>query len=321
MRSPNQLRGSDAWRAMRAGVKRAGRLALIAGLAAAMGGEVAAQMSWNDYVARAARTSRDPGTQTFQCVDPEARRVSRIVGGFDAPPGLAPWQVSLQHRSDGSLRHNCGGSLLSPTWVLTAAHCFYNRAGVRVVYEDDVMVMHGSQSLAPGGELRGVDRIVIHEGYDSQSFLNDIAVMRLAEPLGARARTVQLQSPRLNQVFGSPGACSVVTGWGQTYEGAQTLPERLQVVDLPVLDNAACASAYPENEITAGHVCAGYQRGTMDSCGGDSGGPLVVPGGPTGWTQLGIVSWGYGCAQAMRYGVYTRVSHYMDWILDRTVSR
>ena len=163
-----------------------------------------------------------------------------------------------------------------------------------------------------------MDRIVIHEGYDSQSLINDIAVMRLAEPFGARARTVQLPSPQLDQVFGSPGACSVVTGWGRTFEGAQTLPDRLQVVDLPVLDNATCASAYPEEEITAGHVCAGYQRGTMDSCGGDSGGPLVVPGGPREWTQLGVVSWGYGCAQAMRYGVYTRVSHYIDWILDQT---
>ena len=321
MRSANRRRESDAWKAIRAGVKRAGRLALICGLAAAMSGEAAAQMSWNDYVARGARTGRAAGVRTFECVDPERRRVTRVVGGFDAPQGMASWQVSLQYWSDGSLNHNCGGSLISPTWVLTAAHCFYNRAGVRVLYEDDMMIMHGSQSLAQGSELRGVDRIVIHDDYDSRTNLNDIALMRLAEPFGARAATVQLQSPRLNQVFGTPGACSVVTGWGRTFEGATTLPDRLQVVDLPVLDNATCASAYPDEMITAGHVCAGYQQGMLDSCGGDSGGPLVVPGGPTEWTQLGVVSWGYGCARAGRYGVYTRVSHYIDWILDQTGSR
>ena len=187
--------------------------------------------------------------------------------------------------------------------------------------ERDVAVMHGSQSLAAGGDLRQVDRIVIHEAYDPRGSLHDIALIRLAQPFGARAQTVQLQSPRLDRVFSSPGACSVVTGWGRTQEGAQTLPDQLQAVDLPVIDNATCASVYSAEEITAGQVCAGYEQGTMDSCQGDSGGPLVAPGGPTEWTQLGVVSWGAGCARPRAYGVYTRVSHYIDWILDRTGSR
>ena len=182
---------------------------------------------------------------------------------------------------------------------------------------------HGSQSLAAGGEYRRAERIVIHEGHDTRRNLHDIALMRLAEPLSG-AQTVQLQSPRLNRVFGSPGACSVVTGWGRLEDGG-ALPDRLQAVDLPIIDNATCGSIYPSvypiGEITDGQVCAGYEQGTLDTCVGDSGGPLVVPGGPTGWTQIGVVSYGWRCAQPRAYGVYTRVSSYIDWILDQTGSR
>ena len=325
--SGNRRPRRDACRAIRAGVRRAGRLALICGLVAAMGGEAApaqerSGFTWDDYVAHGeTRRVRDTSPlPTFECVASERGRVSRVVGGDDAPPGMAAWQVSLQHRLNGPLSHYCGGSLISGSWVLTAAHCFFNR-GVRALYEDDVAVMHGSQSLAAGGELRGVDRIVIHEGYDPRGNLHDIALIRLAEPFGPQAGTVQLQSSRLDRVFGSPGACSVVTGWGVTQSGAQSLPVRLQAVDLPVVDNDTCAGVYSAEEITPGQVCAGYEQGTRDSCQGDSGGPLVVPGGPTSWTQLGVVSWGRGCAQPRAYGVYTRVSYYIDWILDQTGSR
>ena len=88
-------------------------------------------------------------------------------------------------------------------------------------------------------------------------------------------------------------------------------------MDLPIVDNATCADRYG-GRITPGQVCAGYEQGTMGSCQGDSGGPLVVPGGLTGWTQIGVVSWGAACAQPGAYGVYTRVSSYIDWILEQT---
>ena len=135
---------------------------------------------------------------------------------------------------------------------------------------------------------------------------------------------MQLQSRQLEANFGFPGARAVVTGWGRAEawepgrdrEEVRALPDRLRAVDLPVLDNARCAERNP-GRITDRQVCAGYERGTMDSCQGDSGGPLVVPGGPTGWTQLGVVSFGRGCAQPGAYGVYTRVSHHIDWILQQ----
>ena len=256
------------------------------------------------------------GRDRFECLDPGKRRVSRIVGGSEASRNMAPWQVSLQLRIEGRWYHFCGGSLIHPSWVLTAAHCIDdNDAG-------QVSVVHGSQSLSSGGERRSVERLVVHEGYVNALRGDDIGLIRLSAPFSAaRSATVQLQSRQLEANFGFPGSCAVVTGWGGTEArgraAVRSLPDRLRAVDLPIVDNAVCAESYP-GAIAEGRVCAGYEQGTMDSCQGDSGGPLVVPGGPTGWTQIGVVSWGEGCARPKRYGVYTRVSHYIDWILQQT---
>ena len=265
----------------------------------------------------------------FECLDPEKRAVSRIVGGTAAPRGMAPWQVSLQLSAGGGRwRHVCGGSLIHPSWVLTAAHCLFDGDGA-LRSPREVSLVHGTQLLSSGGERRLAARLVPHRGYRGggpASQGDDIALIRLSSPFPAsRAQTVQLQSRQLEAAFGFPGACSVVTGWGSVdawrpgsgRSDARALPDRLRAVDLPVVDNETCADRYG-GRITDGQVCAGYRQGTMDSCQGDSGGPLVVPGGPTGWTQIGVVSWGAGCAQPGAYGVYTRVSSYIDWILEQT---
>ena len=275
-----------------------------------------------------AAAAQAQGHARFECIDPDRRTVSRIVGGTPAPREMAPWQVSLQLDIDGRWRHACGGSLIHPSWVLTAAHCLFDGEG-RVRRVGQVSVVHGTQSLSSGGERRYVERLVPHERFRGDGPAgqpNDIALIRLSSPFPAsRAQTVQLQSRQLEANFGFPGACSVVTGWGSVEAwapgreraDARDLPDRLRAVDLPIVDNATCREVY-SGRIGAGQVCAGYEQGTMDSCQGDSGGPLVVPGGPTGWTQIGVVSFGRGCAQPGAYGVYTRVSTYIDWILDRT---
>ena len=297
---------------VRQGLYRLGRAALALALVTTVG----------------AGPAQGQGRSRFECLDPDKRAVSRIVGGTDAPREMAPWQVSLQLSARDGWRHICGGSLIHPSWVLTAAHCLFDGRG-RLRGADSFSVLHGSQSLSSGGDRRRAERLIPHERYRGggpASQGNDIALIRLEAPLPvSRSEIVQLQSRQLEANFGFPGACSVVTGWGSVdawepgrdRAEARGLPDRLRAVDLPIIDNATCAEVYP-GRIADGQVCAGYAQGTMDSCQGDSGGPLVVPGGPTGWTQIGVVSFGRGCAQPGAYGVYTRVSHYIDWILQQT---
>lgn len=257
--------------------------------------------------------------ETFTCTVPKAdgsrNLAPRVVGGTDAVAEDWPWQVALQSDS-GSL---CGGSLIHPQWILTAAHCFkgvhddvpYDHAG------DLYSVWRGGSRIGEGGtRIRGSQRF-LHPDYAAKGFgVNDVALLKLESPFVdlQHNAVVQLQKEALERTFALPGACSVVTGWGRV--GQDSPPsEVLQKVDVPIVDPEVCRDAHGDvlNEY---NVCAGYSFGTKDSCSGDSGGPLVVPGGPTGWTQAGIVSWGRGCANPDAYGVYMRVAPYVPWIQE-----
>jgi secreted trypsin-like serine protease len=235
---------------------------------------------------------------------------SRIVGGHPARPDDWPWQVAIFPG-----QNLCGGSLIHRQWVLTAAHCL--PAGLSA---GDVAVRAGSNNVREGGQLLRASHLFVHPGYKKgpSEEQDDIALIRLQQPVDAPgARVIQLQSTRLEQVFAAPGACAVVTGWGTTREKG-SISFVLQQVDVPIVDPARCNRVYA-GKVSPNALCAGYEVGTKDSCQGDSGGPLVVQGGPTGWTQTGVVSWGMGCARPGQYGVYTRVAPYIEWI-QRTVS-
>ncbi len=238
-------------------------------------------------------------------VNSAAAAAPDIIGGQQATAGEWPWQVALifnQNNPFGS--QFCGGSLIDPYWVLTAAHCvdWWNSANT-------LHIISGQQQLSgSGGEIIAVSQIIAHPDYDNTPLDSDIALLQLSQP--ASAAPVSLAP-----VSFSPGNLATVTGWGNTAQsGNASYPNDLMEVQVPLVSNQACVAAYGST-ITNNMLCAG-QAG-VDSCQGDSGGPLVLPNGNGGWAQIGVVSFGRGCGLAGSPGVYARVSQFTGWIAQQ----
>jgi secreted trypsin-like serine protease len=234
-----------------------------------------------------------------------------IIGGHQADPGEYPFQVAILRRNvaDRYQAQFCGGSLISSDLVLTAAHCVVDRRA------DRLDVLAGTHRLAPGGGIQvHVTAKHVHSGYNPRTSGNDIAVLELASPVPYTPIPVV----RAGQAaLWSPGTLATVTGWGdRDRRGCCTnFPVNLYEVDVPVLSNPQCTAAYGSAYIRTKMLCAGdLGNGGEDSCAGDSGGPLFVPDGGSGWIQVGIVSFGVGCARRQFPGVYTRVNAYRAFI-------
>ncbi|XP_061823743.1 transmembrane protease serine 9-like [Nerophis lumbriciformis] len=231
---------------------------------------------------------------------------TRIVGGEDAQEGSWPWQASLQF-SDS---HVCGGSLINKEWVMSAAHCFFS------TNTSEWSVSLGRQNLQginPNEVSRTVDTIILHPDYDSFTFDNDIALLRLTSPVTFTdyIRPVCLAASSSNFISGTD---SWVTGWGRIQEGVLLpFPQTLQEVEVPVVGNRQCNCQYGVGSITDNMICAGLLEGGKDACQGDSGGPMMSEQNLI-WIQSGIVSFGIGCARPDLPGGYTRVSRYQSWI-------
>lgn len=261
-----------------------------------------------------------PGARTQD--DPAQPNTPEIVGGREAEPGEWPWQVALIH-ANGDLYNDqfCGGSLIDPQWVLTAAHCAVERDPSQLQV---VIGIHNLQVPDDGYLVRDVSQIIIHPGYGlAARYDSDIALLKLASPANYRPGAgavlpiagVRLVPPDVGALVGRE---STVTGWGNRSAFGNDFPATLHEVEVPIISNAECATAYGSS-LTASMVCAGLPEGGKDSCQGDSGGPLVVYNAAQGrWELAGIVSWGYGCAQPGEPGVYTRVSSFRQWTLDNT---
>ncbi|MFG2718390.1 serine protease [Streptomyces sp. NPDC048416] len=231
-----------------------------------------------------------------------------VIGGQQVQITDSPWAVALSSRDRfGRTRAGqfCGGAVVSPTTVLTAAHCLRSDVlGMDVSKVRDLKVIAGRTELrsATGQEIP-VKTTWVNPGYDPGTNAGDLAMLTLAQPLPASyvIPTAAAADPGYQ-----PGARATVYGWGDT-TGSGSYPTALRAAQVSVLTDAACEAPYPPNSdgtyLRATMLCAGDPEGGHDACQGDSGGPLVAGG-----KLIGLVSWGNGCGQRGYPGVYTRVS-------------
>lgn len=234
---------------------------------------------------------------------------SRVVGGQTASTGEWPWQVSLQIGTS----HICGGSLISTTRVLTAAHCVEAYVNQPTRYS----VEAGITRVSANGETRTVTKVNLHPQYSGSSagFPNDIAVLELSSPipLGSTIALATLASN--NEDFLSGTQNCWITGWGRTNVGTSgSTSNSLMEAKMNNIANTECSnrwSGVSGASIFSSHICL-YEEG-KSACSGDSGGPYVCEKNGV-WIQAGVTSWGISTCSGTYPSVYTRVSSYSSWI-------
>lgn len=229
-----------------------------------------------------------------------------IIGGNDAEIESYPYQISLH--IDGE--HNCGGSIVSETHIVTAAHCF-----AQVQNTSQLGVRAGSTYHAHGGQLLNVSNFAVHPRFNESTISHDVAVIKLSEPLELGPAVAPIRLAPASAGYPEPGTITNLTGWGRTDVDTSSLPDTLQELELPVVDRGECAERWrhydgPIYNVTDTMFCVSTFKEGETACHGDSGGPVAIDG-----TLVGIVSWGNPLCNSEYYpGVYSSVSVLRGWI-------
>lgn len=256
-----------------------------------------------------------------QLDEPLGVEVAEIIGGTEAVPYSRPWQANVFIALQGELEHFCGGSLVAPSWVLTAAHCAFV-GSVRLDADYYYVVLGDHHSPSSTGWPEQVRRLaedpILHPDYRKVNGVSatDFALLHLDVPVQISAET---QVVRLANDHDLPGEFGNVTGWGDTSSnggGGAYLME----ANLPIVENSACDAASLARDLLPDEICAGIppsiggfiNGGPKAACHGDSGGPMAIERSPGYWELAGVTSW--GDPDCSSYTVFGRVSSHRDWI-------
>jgi len=230
-----------------------------------------------------------------------------IVNGQPADECEWNWQVGLRSSSSGSPW--CGGMLITPEWVLTAAHCLAGESSINVVAGK-----HARSSNSGNEQSSWSSKIVSHPNYDSSMYSKDFGLIKLESPMELNSCVGTVALPVTDVAAGT--SC-MITGWGTLSSGGGT-PTVLQEAQVTVISNTACWQdyGYTSSQIDASMLCAQGRTSSgqvTDACQGDSGGPLVCNTGGQ-WAIYGATSWGRGCAGENYPGVWAKVHTELAWI-------
>lgn len=227
-------------------------------------------------------------------------RDGRIVGGRDADPGAAPYQISLQNNGF----HTCGGAIINDRWILTAAHC------VTSFNPSTYTAYGGSNQRSSGGVRIPLELAIPHESYDRPPYHNDIALLKTRNAI---TFTETLQPIKIRETTLEDKAQPVIlTGWGRL-SGGGVSPENLQYIELVNIELDECRDLHAEidkPDVGDGHMCT-FTKAGEGACNGDSGGPLTYEG-----ELVGLVNWGIPCARGVP-DVHNSPTKYIGWINEK----
>ncbi|KAK0050307.1 serine protease alpha [Biomphalaria pfeifferi] len=235
---------------------------------------------------------------------------TRIVGGKESMPYTWPAICSLRYVQEPN-NHICGSNLVKNLageyYLITAAHCLNDTRASR--YEAHCGIHDRADESEPHRIIVHFNNLYIHSGYNSWTMDSDIAIFKIVTSLPT---TMFISAVCIPNEGWTDGEISIVAGWGALSSGGSS-PYKLHQVNKPIKPRSICEQRYGVGAITPRMLCAGLPNGGVDACTGDSGGPLYTYR-ENRWTLTGIISWGHGCGEVGKPGVYSDVIELKDWI-------